>query len=81
MDSRLTLHTDETFLHLLNTSFQSGEKVNLLIDDGGISRMEGYIKAVNSTDQDSFIELDDTTIELKKIVAVNGIFRPEYGEC
>lgn len=82
MDYRLTLNTAETFLNLLKTSFQSGEKVNLLVDDNGLSRHEGFIKSINTSNPETTIEMQDgKLIFLKKIAAVNGIFLPEYGEC
>ena len=82
MDCRLTLGVNETFLELLNASYQSGEKVYLLIDDNGIARKEGIVKKINIDIPMPFIELeDDLKISIDKIVALNGVFRPEYGEC
>jgi hypothetical protein len=82
MDSRLTLNIDETFLKILESSFEQKEKVNLLLDEGGITRAEGFILSIHKEPSRMSIELDgERTIDLKTIVAVNGIFRPEYGEC
>ncbi len=82
MDCRLTLHASETFLELLRAANQSGQKVYLLIDDTGISRTEGFVSEIHTNTSSPVIELDNgTTVELAKIVAVNGIFRPEYSEC
>ena len=82
MDCRLTLNTGETFLELLNASYDSGQKVSLLIDDGGMTRMEGVIKTINTAVSIPVVELaGGEQISLDKIVAVNGVFRPEYGEC
>ena len=81
MDSRITLNTTETFLEMLQTAFQEKQKVNLLIDDNGVTRKEGLISAIYGTSP-AFIELGDgSKIDLATIIAVNGIFRPEYGEC
>lgn len=82
MDCRHTLTTTETFLDMLKALHQSGQKAHLLIDDNGISRCEGFIKKMDSSNGTPFIELDNNTlITLDKIIAVNGVFRPEYGEC
>lgn len=82
MDSRLTLRTSDTFLRLLETSFHSGQKVYLLIDEDGITRIEGMIKSISGAVADPYIVLqDEKTVLLKNIIAVNGIFLPEYGEC
>ena len=82
MDCRITLNAGETFLELLTTSYKSGEKVSLLIDDGGMTRMEGIIKTINDGTSTPIIELaGGEVITLDKIIAVNGVFRPEYGEC
>ena len=82
MDSRATLNVDENFLEILETSFQKSEKVHLLLDENGMARAEGFISAIDKNSTAASIELDSQKkIELKTIVAVNGVFRPEYGEC
>jgi len=82
MDCRLTLNAGETFLELLNASYHSGQKVSLLIDNGGMTRMEGVIKTINTAVSTPIIELTSGgETSLDKIVAVNGVFRLEYGEC
>ena len=82
MDCRVTLNAGETFLELLTNSYKLGQKVSLLIDDGGMTRMEGVIKTINTNTSTPTIELVNGGVtSLDKIVAVNGVFRPEYGEC
>jgi hypothetical protein len=82
MDSRLTLNVNETFLQIVESSFKKGEKVHLLLDENGIERAEGLIHAVHKDVSGISIELNDgKKIDLKNIVAINGVFRPEYGEC
>ena len=82
MDARDTLPTRTTFLELLNAAFQSGEKVHLLVDDNGLERAEGFIKAISANGENSVIELESgLKIELNKIAAANGIFLPEYATC
>jgi hypothetical protein len=82
MDWRLTLKKNESFLEILYNSFSSGGKVNLLLDEGGISRAEGFIKSIHTDVPDPYIEFEnEARINLKTIIAVNGIFLPEYDEC
>ena len=82
MDSRITLSVDENFLQMLESSFRLKEEVHLLLDENGMARAEGFITAMDKNSPTASIELDgQKKIELKTIVAVNGVFRPEYGEC
>jgi hypothetical protein len=82
MDHRLTLGTDESFIEMLTAANAAKEKVYMLVDDGGISRTEGYITEIKNGLTGPLVSLDGKTdISLSKIVAVNGVFRPEYGEC
>lgn len=79
MDCRDTLSVNETFVELLTRLWRSNEKVHLLVDDNGIGRREEGIKNIDMKSE--VIQLNDGMIELKKIVAVNGVFLPEFGEC
>ena len=82
MDHRITLNVDENFLKMLESSFARNEKVRLLLDENGIERTEGFITAVDKNSSTVSVELDgNRKIGVKTIVAVNGVFRPEYGEC
>jgi hypothetical protein len=82
MDCRVTLKKNESFLEILYNSLSSGGKANLLLDEGGISRAEGFVKSIHTDVPDSYVEFEnETRINLKTIIAVNGIFLPEYGEC
>jgi len=82
MDSRVTLKVNESFLEILRSCFQKKEKVSLLVDENGVERKEGFIKSIHEDAPLISIELSDgSRIVLKNIVAVNGVFRPEYGEC
>ena len=82
MDCRITLGNNETFIELLNQARTTGEKVAMLIDDNGLDRMEGFVATVSPTGASPFIEMTDgRKMALNKIVAVNGIFLPEYGGC
>ncbi|HYH14389.1 MAG TPA: hypothetical protein VD794_04165 [Flavisolibacter sp.] len=82
MDSRATLNVKATFIELMKEAKLSGSKVHLIIDDGGLSREEGFIKSISADNEYAIIELDKgLTIALQKVVAVNGIFLPDYAEC
>ena len=82
MDCRLTLNTNDSFLEMLRNSFLSNEKVFLLFDRNGMTRGEGFIKTIHIDDTSPFVELENgLVIALRDLVAVNGIFLSEYGEC
>lgn len=82
MDKRLTLATHESFLKTLQKAYQSGEMVYLLIDDHGISRVEGCIKKFYNDALDPCFEMDNgLKIAAKSVVALNGVFLSEFGEC
>jgi len=83
MDCRVTLNINETFLDLLKTLYYSKTKVYLLIDDDGIARMEGFIVKLDEENvPPAYIEMDSgIKLAVKKVVAVNGTFLPEFGEC
>ena len=82
MDSRNTLPVKATFVETLKGAFQSQTRVHLMIDDNGLSRAEGLIKSISADGANPVMELESgMQIELQMIVAVNGIFLPEYAEC
>lgn len=82
MDCRLTLTKNDSFLKMLHNSYLSGEKVFLLFDENGLTRTEGIIKAIYIDTPTPTIEMEDgLKIAVRNIVAVNGFFSIEYGEC
>lgn len=82
MDSRKTLKRNDTFLALLQDLLNTGEKASLLIDDNGMERAEGIVKVIRLDNEVPFVQLEGSTkIILASIVAVNGIFHPDYSEC
>lgn len=83
MDCRVTLNENETFLEFLKAYYHSKEKVHLLVDDEGITREEGFIMNMDDGNISSeYIEMDSgIKIPVKKIVAVNGVFLSQFGEC
>jgi hypothetical protein len=82
MDCRITLQNNESFLGLLSQCRQGHEKVAMLLDDGGLSRAEGFIKTINTNVPSPYIEMESgQKIEIATISAVNGIFASGYSEC
>lgn len=82
MDCRLTLHAKETFLQLLKSNHDQHTMVHLLVDDHGLERLEGWVKALYTDVPQPYVEMEDGhRVGIDKIIAVNGIFLPEFGEC
>lgn len=82
MDSRNTLKINETFIELLQQLQKSGEKASMLLDDNGMVRAEGIIDKIELDSAHPSLKMQDgSTIELGKVVAVNGLFLPEYAQC
>ena len=82
MDCRLTIDKNDSFLKMLQAAHISGEAVNLIYDDNGMTRAEGRINTILTDTPEPTIELNTgLKIPVKAIIALNGIFLPEYGEC
>jgi hypothetical protein len=82
MDKRSTLSTTETFIEKLKQYYDNRQKVSMIVDDGGMERMEGYIKSIHFDAQPPFFELQDgTKINPQYIIAINGTFLSDYSEC
>lgn len=82
MDKRGTLSANESFTEILKSCYSNREKVAMLVDEEGISRVNGTIKNLSLDAQTPYVELHDgTQIKLHSIVAVNGTFSSDYSEC
>ena len=82
MDCRITLGNGENFLNALITANANNEIVNLIIDAEGLERIEGRVKSIiNAGGRVIAIMEDGRKILQEQIVALNGIFHPDYGEC
>ncbi len=82
MDGRLTIGESETFLGILTQCMETGQKVDMILDDNGLTRAAGYIKSVDSVDGQSFLEMEDgRRIDISTVVAVNGVFAAAYSGC
>ena len=84
MDKRETFENDQNLLNTLVQLQQENSKASLLVDDNGLTRMEGLITSIeeNNTLPQTLIGIDDQkALTLKNIIAVNGQFRGDYSEC
>ena len=82
MDKRLTLNIGQTFMELLRQLQSEQSKASMLYDCNGLTRAEGIISEIVFKADQPFIELQNgLTIAVSTIIAVNGIFLPEYSEC
>lgn len=82
MDKRLTLDIGQTFMELLQQLQSAQIKASMLYDCHGLTRAEGIIREIIFEADQPFVELQSgLTIAVSTIIAVNGIFLPEYSEC
>ena len=82
MDCRVTTSKETGFLQLLQAAYDSKNKVNLLIDSDGLTRIEGVITCLESENDQMIIALENgQRIPLMQLVAVNGIFSSDFSEC
>ena len=82
MDNRTTLKTGQSFLDLLLQLQKDNTKAAMLLDCKGLKREEGIISEVVMNDTQPYLKLQSgLKIVISTIVAVNGIFLPDYSEC
>ena len=82
MDLRTTLSVNESFMEMLSDCKNRGAKAEMILDINGLERAEGIIRQIYPDDPNPYLELQDgRTIVEKTIVAINGVFRPEYAGC
>ncbi len=82
MDNRSTLEKGESFLELLTQLQKDNLKTAILLDCNGLIRAEGSIRHIVLNDKHPYLQLQSgLKIALVTIVAVNGIFSPDYSEC
>lgn len=74
MADSCSLETPSDFKQVLQSLFESKEKVELIVDDGGWDRAAGFIKEIDLIK--GTIVLDNgQNIQIEKIAAVNGVFK------
>ncbi len=82
MDNRTTLKSGQSFLDLLMQLQNDNIKASMLLDCNGMIRAEGMISEIVMSDIAPYLKLQSgEKIDLSAIVAVNGIFSPDYSEC
>ena len=82
MDLRTTLSVNESFLEMLTDCKKRGAKAEMILDINGLERAEGIIAEVHADDPQPYIKLQDGRVIIEKtIIALNGLFRPEYAGC
>lgn len=82
MDLRTTLSVDESFIEMLTECKSRGAKAEMILDINGLERAEGIIAEVYPNDPQPYIRLQDGRMIIEKtIIALNGLFRPEYAGC
>lgn len=83
MDQRETFSNEAELLSVISRFFEQKLLVSLLIDQQGLSRIEGYIGAIEISDdiRKTTITVSDNKISLEEIIAANGLFRSDYSEC
>lgn len=85
MDQRQTFADTRELLAILADLHMQNTSVAFLVDQNGLSRINGYIESIdkiNSTLSLVIVHaLSRHRILLDEIVAVKGIFRSDYSEC
>ena len=82
MDTRLTLNDKQSFFQLLKQLHADQSKVSLLYDNNGLTRYEGMISSILTNSLPPCLRMQDgSQIAISSVVAVNGIFAPDYSEC
>src|SRR6476620_11685963 len=78
---RETLPAKASFHEIILSLYQKKDPVNILYDDNGLTRANGYIKYLNENESPYLVLENETRININSIVAVNGIFASDYSEC
>lgn len=69
-----SLETPSDFTQMLQSLFETKEKVELIVDDGGWDRASGLIMEIDLNK--GTIVLDNAqNIQIEEIAAVNGVFK------
>ena len=81
-DIRETLPAKSSFHDIILSLYQKEDLANILYDDNGLTRANGYIKYLNQQNEFPYMMLDnEVQVDINSIVAVNGIFASDYSEC
>lgn len=67
---------------MIETNIRDRIMTSFLVDHGGLERVEGYIRSIDTAVPLPFLELENgMRILVKDIVAINGTFLSAYSEC
>ena len=81
-DIRETLPAKGNFYEIILSLYEKKEPANIMYDDNGLTRTNGYIKKLSERTECPCLELDNgLQININSIIAVNGIFASDYSEC
>ena len=81
MDTRITLDNKETFFQILKDLHSAETKASSLYDNNGLTRYEGLIMDIIAVPKPCLLLEDGQEIPFSSVIAVNGIFAPDYSEC
>ena len=84
MDTRTTFNTSEELLSIVVSIYQQKQRVALLIDRNGLTRIQGEIISIDRKEDigKSVIHIGEyDPVELKDIIGINGLFHADYSEC
>jgi hypothetical protein len=84
MDQRQVFSNEDELFSIVLTISEEKRTASLLIDQNGLTRLEGKITSINKSDriENSYIAVDNNhNIYLKEIIGINGLFRSDYSEC
>ena len=82
MDTRITVGDRQSFFQVLEQLHKEQKKASLLYDNNGLTRYEGMISSIVTGSLLPCLRMQDgTEIAISSVVAVNGIFAPDYSEC
>ena len=84
MDQRITFKDDQQLLSVFLSLEQQQQQTSLLIDNEGLTRIEGKVTCIEQTENIGKTKLsinNNEPIDLAQVSAVNGLFRDDYSEC
>ena len=83
MDIRTTLSVNENFMEMLLDCKDREVKAEMILDStNGLVRIEGFIREIYPNDQNPYLNLQSgIKVLVKTIIALNGVFSPEFSEC
>lgn len=81
MDKRETFENIAALKKILMVLVEKKQKADFLIGETGLVRLSGVISEIKEADENFIIVNEKEKVNLKDIIAVNGIFHSDYSEC